>query len=500
MQLPAVGKPKLKSHIISRLQIRGIPGGHDFKSIGRIYSSRFPVLCKCVAQTRTYLPLTPFRGFASMSLLERGSLRPSENSRMVSSPLWQVPREGNLTNSLIADPQATVYQLFHLVASLLDAFDRPLVVADRAGRILFTNLHAQDQLSSNGAASKAELNLFKDILHADRKGIVDQLESGEQEVNLQVDSPTGKSRARVRWLPEPDWLVVYVEPTAPQSLANEAEMRQTVHELMQEREITYRNLLAAYLRLQEVNRQKTVFLASAAHELKTPLAVMKGYYDLLLSGSLGKLTDRQRDMLQESKESCDRLVRLVSMFLNYSALESGKLVLQLRENDLRDCINDLTCRWQDAFQRAKVHLDIKIHPDLPAFKFDYQKVQQCVANLLDNALKHTPPEGSVTLVAEPHFWERRVSEASPSTDRRRDTGMRANSVLISVADTGGGIAAEFHQEIFEEFVRVDPSSSGMGLGLAITKRLIQAHRGKVWVDSELGRGSSFSFLLPIYVE
>ena len=103
----------------------------------------------------------------------------------------------------------------------------------------------------------------------------------------------------------------------------------TVQELLQEREITYRNLLAAYLKLQEVNRQKTVFLASAAHELKTPLAVIKGYYDLLLTGSLGRLSEKQRDILEESKESCERLVRLVSMFLNYSALESGKLVLQL---------------------------------------------------------------------------------------------------------------------------------------------------------------------------
>ena len=277
-------------------------------------------------------------------------------------------------------------------------------------------------------------------------------------------------------------------------------MRQTVQELMQEREITYRNLLAAYLRLQEVNRQKTVFLASAAHELKTPLAVMKGYYDLLLTGSLGKLDDRQREILLESKESCDRLVRLVSMFLNYSALESGKLVLQLRENDLRDCVKDITCRWQDAFQRAKVRLDVKIHPELTPFKFDYQKVQQCIANFIDNALKHTPTDGCVTLVAEPHFWERRVSEAAPSADRRRGRGVRPNSVLVSVSDTGSGIAAEFHQEIFEEFVRVDPSSSGMGLGLAITKRLIQAHRGKVWVDSVVGSGSSFSFLLPINVE
>jgi len=97
-------------------------------------------------------------------------------------------------------------------------------------------------------------------------------------------------------------------------------------------------------------------------------------------------------------------------------------------------------------------------------------------------------------------WERRVAEVAPPVERRRFRLLRPNSVEVRVTDSGGGIAPEHHQEIFEEFVRVDPSSSGMGLGLAITKRLIQAHRGKVWVDSEPGRGSSFSFLLPINVE
>ena len=405
-----------------------------------------------------------------------------------------------MAKTATAEQNANNQQVFQLVASLLDAFDRPLVVTDRSGKILFTNFHAQDRLNERGWSSKPDLNLFTDILHADRRQILTQLEGGEQELNLPVESSRGKSRARIRWLPEPDWLVVYMEPIPAETPADAAEMRQTVQELMQEREITYRNLLAAYLRLQEANRQKTVFLASAAHELKTPLAVMKGYYDLLLTGSLGKLDDRQREILLESKESCDRLVRLVSMFLNYSALESGKLILQLRENDLRDCIRDITGRWSDAFSRAKVRLDLKVHPELPAFKFDYQKVQQCVANFLDNALKHTPPDGCVTLVAQPHFWERRTSEAAPANDRRRGRGGRNNSILVSVSDTGSGIAAEFHQEIFEEFVRVDPSSSGMGLGLAITKRLIQAHRGKVWVDSVVGSGSTFSFLLPINVE
>src|SRR6202008_2287840 len=159
-------------------------------------------------------------------------------------------------------------------------------------------------------------------------------------------------RARIQGVPDLDWLMVRLEPSsearsdAPAGITTQP----TVQSLLQEREITYRNLLAAYLRLQDVNRQKTVFLASAAHELKTPLAVIKGYYDLLLSGSLGKLNEKQCDILQESKDSCERLVRLVSMFLNYSTLESGKLVLYLRDNDLRDCLTELTTRWQEGFQ------------------------------------------------------------------------------------------------------------------------------------------------------
>ena len=385
---------------------------------------------------------------------------------------------------------------FSLLASLLDTLDRPLLVSDRGGRILFANLRAQRCLNARGIVSPTQVNLFSELLHIDPKVIFGQIEGGEQEVDLPVDGSGEKARARIRWLPEPDWLVVRVEAIPAASPAEESEVQHTVQELLQEREITYRNLLAAYLRLQEVNRQKTVFLASAAHELKTPLAVIKGYYDLLLSGSLGRLTEKQRDILQESKDSCDRLVRLVSMFLNYSALESGKLVLHLRENDLRDCLSELANRWHDAFQRKQVRLETWFDGSLPIFKFDYQKVQQTVANLLDNALKHTPAGGSVSLSAEPHFWERRAAEAMPPTDRRRERAQLSNSVKVEVTDTGTGIAAEHHQEIFEDFVRVDRSSSGMGLGLAIAKRLVQAHRGKIWVDSEPWRGCTFTFLLP----
>src|SRR6202008_817569 len=306
---------------------------------------------------------------------------------------------------------------------------------------------------------------------------------GEQEINLPVESPIGRIRARLRWLPEPDWLVAYIEPFPSEAPTDESQMAPNVQDLMQEREITYRNLLAAYLRLQEVNRQKTVFLASAAHELKTPLAVIKGYSDRLLTCSLGKLTEKQRDILEESKESCERLVRLVSMFLNYSALEGGKLVLQLRENDLRDCLAETASRCSERYQRKGVKLETQLDPSIATFRFDYQKTQQVAFNLLDNALKHTPSGGNVVLRARPHFWERRVTQVAPVEERRRFRLPRPNSAEVSVSDSGVGIAPEHHQEIFEDFMRVDKNTSGMGLGLAIAKRLIQAHRGKIWVES-----------------
>jgi signal transduction histidine kinase len=388
-----------------------------------------------------------------------------------------------------------------VIASLLDLLEQPILVSDRFGRILQTNVLGKQRLETLGFSPELTLNLFVDLLRIDPKSIANRIDGGEQQIDSHFDCCGGAAVARIQWLPQADWLVVRIEEAEKRPLLppqNDAAATQhTVQELLQEREITYRNLLAAYLRLQEVNRQKTVFLASAAHELKTPLAVIKGYYDLLLSGSLGKLTDKQRDILQESKESCERLVRLVSMFLNYSALESGKLVLHLRENDLRDCLSELATRWHEAFVRKHVRLETILNADIPIFKFDYQKVQQTVANLLDNSLKHTPAGGNVIFRAELYFWERRTAEEIQSMDRRRERTQVPNCIKVSVSDSGPGIASEHHQEIFEDFVRVDRTSSGMGLGLAIAKRLVQAHRGKIWVESEPRRGCTFTFLLPI---
>ena len=380
---------------------------------------------------------------------------------------------------------------------IIEGIEAPVMVANRRGLLLAANGAAKALLGTAEPIRSQTVNIFENLLRGNGAEILEELATGRAWAEREIPGSENRKIARFRLTSEAEWLVVQIKDQAIDGTAADSATQLTVQELLQEREITYRNLLAAYLKLQEVNRQKTVFLASAAHELKTPLAVIKGYYDLLLAGSLGRLTEKQKDILEESKESCERLVRLVSMFLNYSALESGKLVLQLRENDLQDCLDEMAKRWAEAFQRKGVKLEVQLDPSIPTFRFDYQKVQQAAANLLDNSLKHTPPGGNVTLIAKPHFWERRVAEAAPSQERRRFRLPRPNSVEVSVTDSGAGIPPEHHQEIFEDFVRVDRNTSGMGLGLAIAKRLVQAHRGKIWVESEAKKGSTFRFLLPI---
>ena len=241
-------------------------------------------------------------------------------------------------------------------------------------------------------------------------------------------------------------------------------------------------------------------LASAAHDLKTPLAILNGYIELLQSQKLGPLNDRQREVMGDMFLSGQRLQQFIQDFLTFSVLETGELRMQYVEGDMNACLSEVCRLWSNRFQERGLALYFLANDKLGTFPFDAPKIQRVISNLLENAYKYTPQGGTVWLHAEPHMWERRgVSKAAANADRRRQSTNVPNALKITVADTGPGIRPEFHLEIFDDFFRLPGSESaeGMGLGLAISRRLLQAMGGKIWVESEPGTGCKFSFLIPL---
>jgi len=238
-------------------------------------------------------------------------------------------------------------------------------------------------------------------------------------------------------------------------------------------------------------------LAAAAHELKTPLAIMGGYLNLLITEKLGPLTPQQLEVLTEMQDNGVRLTNFVQNVLTYATLKVERYQFQYEVADINACLNEIAEFWAQRFQDKAIAFYFFPDEHLPAFPFDWYKVQHIVSNLLDNAMKYTPSSGTVWLHVEPYFWERRTIKRKPLVERRRRMVANPNCCRISVADTGPGIAPEFQQEIFEEYFRlttVGSRAEGHGLGLAIARRLVQAAGGKIWVESEPGNGSKFSFL------
>jgi signal transduction histidine kinase len=260
------------------------------------------------------------------------------------------------------------------------------------------------------------------------------------------------------------------------------------------------DLLQQYAQLRERLQRTTNALASAAHDLKTPLAILNGYIELLDSEKLGTLNERQREVLRDMGSSGRRLQQFIQDFLSYGVLETGEMKMHFETGDLNACLSEVCRLWSRTFQERGLALYFLPNQKLTEFDFDTAKVQRVISNLLDNASKFTPSGGTVWLHAEPYMWDRRtVDQPGVLTERRRQVSAVPNSVKISVADTGPGIPAEYHIEVFDDFFRLPTTErqSGMGLGLAIARRLMGSMGGKIWVESEPGAGSKFSFILPL---
>src|SRR5213596_1856287 len=264
--------------------------------------------------------------------------------------------------------------------------------------------------------------------------------------------------------------------------------------------LTYHELLQEYTQLRERFLRTTNALGSAAHDLKTPLAILNGYVELLQSEKLGTLNDRQREVLHDMRSSGQRLQQFIQDFLSFSVLETGETKMRYEVGDVNACLSEVCRLWSHRFQERGLALYFLGNDKVPRFAFDSPNIQRVISNLLENASKFTPSGGTVWLHAEPYMWERRSSSnrALPQERRRRPLS-QPNSVKISVSDTGPGVPPEYHLEIFDDFFRLprNEKSEGMGLGLAIARRLVHGMGGKIWVESEPGAGCKFSFIIPL---
>ncbi len=240
-------------------------------------------------------------------------------------------------------------------------------------------------------------------------------------------------------------------------------------------------LQKALEKLAELNELKANFVAGISHELRTPLVPIKGYSDLLRSGSAGELSEMQRGAVDVIARSAERLEELVNELIQFASSLTGKLII----NDSLISLADLAARMEDFFgpkaAAAGVRLRVEMPTALPLVLADGEKLYWVLFQLLDNAVKFTPEGGEVTIQA----------------------AVKEQHLRVSVRDTGIGIPHDQLGQIFQPFHQVAQSESipvdGTGLGLALVKRIIEAHHSKVEVESEQGRGSVFFFELPIVV-
>ena len=232
-------------------------------------------------------------------------------------------------------------------------------------------------------------------------------------------------------------------------------------------------------RLKELDQMKSAFVSNVSHELRTPLTAIKASADNMLDRLLGDLNEKQVGYLTRIKSNTDRLARLISDLLDLSTIEAGKINLRLMNLPLVALVREAVESLRPVATEKLIHLKV-VSADPKAIAWaDRDKVIQVLMNLIGNALKFTPPRGKVTVAV---------------------TKNAAAWMQISVTDSGPGIPVEEVSNVFGRFYQIDRAgkqkSQGTGLGLAISKALVEMHGGKIWVESEVGKGSTFYFTLP----
>ncbi len=368
--------------------------------------------------------------------------------------------------------QASGY-LNQLIDSLNDGF----YVMDMQGRFTFCNRRLLEMLGmeENELLSSEPF----DIVHPQDRPLVAEMlrkrREGERVVfevrMLRKDGTTFQAEVRSAPVMEGDVQVAIV------SVAHDITERKRLEKEVRRSRL---ELEKAYEELSVLDKMKSDFIAIASHELRTPLSIIKGYAEAFLHGELGEISEGQREKLELVNRRADQMTRIINDLLDITRLEEGRLVAERRPVPIGEIIGTVTAEFQQQARRCGIKLTEQVEEGLPPVLVDVWRVHQVLENLISNAIKFTPEGGEVGVTAT----------LRPSIQ----------VVEVAVFDTGPGIPRSQQERLFDKFYQMDTTSTrsagGLGLGLAISKGIVEAHGGRIWVESELGKGSFFKFTLP----
>lgn len=281
-----------------------------------------------------------------------------------------------------------------------------------------------------------------------------------------------------RFLSKP-WKTTELLTTIRQAIA-QYNLVEANRELFLEAQRRQEELEIANKKLIDMYKIQREFTSTVSHELRTPLASIKTAVDLVFKRMVGEITKEQEEVLGRAQKSVEHLQRLVTDILNLGKIESGKMSMDFKIQDINQVIQEIVYTQHDVAKSRGLYIKTELAPQLPQIPFDKERIIQVMGNLVSNAIKFTK-NGGVTITTQ---------------DKSAD-----NHIIVSVIDTGKGIAEKDFPKLFQKFQQIESpeqnEKGGTGLGLAICKEIVLRHGGKIAVESTLGKGATFSFVLPI---
>ncbi|GIW21254.1 MAG: hypothetical protein KatS3mg068_0261 [Candidatus Sericytochromatia bacterium] len=363
--------------------------------------------------------------------------------------------------------------LSNRLEAILDSIPDGIVVIDENNKILSYNKSFEDIINNIfinkvgnllGISIDTELVCKNNITDFNMKSLLKLIENIKNELKDNYKNPIDFQISN-----KENQILYYKVLMAPVKFISESKNLNTV--------IVFNNITKE----KEIDKLKSDFIAVVSHELKTPVSAMIGFSTLLEDGIAGKLNEAQIDYLQKIQSQGQRLIRLINDLLDFSKLEAGQMQIYYDLVDLNEIALEIIETLRPLVDEKNMTIIYNIQNDIPPIKVDSDKLKQILINLIGNAIKFTPENiGRIEL---------NISKFSD------------NKILFYVKDNGIGIPKKNISKLFDRFYQVDNSSTrkygGTGLGLAIVKKLVEIHKGRIWVESEVGKGSTFFFVLPI---